>query len=83
MGPSGRPGALRGGAGVKVLVNGSETELADGATVQAAVEALELPASGRGVAVAVDAEVVPRTQWGAHELQEGARVEILRAIQGG
>ena len=83
MGPPGRPGALRGGAGVKVLVNGSETELADGATVQAAVEALELPASGRGVAVAVDAEVVPRTQWGARELQEGARVEILRAIQGG
>jgi len=83
VGPSGRPGALRGGAGVKVLVNGSETELADGATVQSAVEALELPASGRGVAVAVDAEVVPRTQWGARELQEGARVEILRAIQGG
>jgi sulfur carrier protein len=51
--------------------------------VQAAVEALDLPASGRGVAVAVDAEVVPRGQWGAHELQEGARVEILRAIQGG
>ncbi len=68
---------------MKVLVNGSETELADGATVQSAVEALELPASGRGVAVAVDAEVVPRTQWGARELQEGARVEILRAIQGG
>ena len=68
---------------MKVLVNGAATELADGATVQAAVDALELPASGRGVAIAVDAEVVPRGQWGAHELQEGARVEILRAIQGG
>ncbi len=68
---------------MKVLVNGAETELSDGATVEAAVAALELPASGRGVAVAVDAEVVPRGQWGAHELQEGARVEILRAIQGG
>jgi sulfur carrier protein len=68
---------------VKVLVNGAATELTDGATVQAAVDALELPASGRGVAIAVDAEVVPRGQWGAHELQEGARVEILRAIQGG
>ena len=68
---------------MRVTVNGSPTELADGATVQAAVEALELPAAGRGVAVAVDAEVVPRGQWGAHELQEGARVEILRAIQGG
>ena len=68
---------------MKVLVNGEATELADGATVEAAVEALALPAAGRGVAVAVDAEVVPRGQWGAHELQEGARVEILRAIQGG
>jgi sulfur carrier protein len=68
---------------VRVVLNGSEAELAEGATVLAAVEALDLPASGRGVAVAVDAEVVPRTQWPTHELNEGARVEILRAIQGG
>ena len=68
---------------MKVLVNGDETELAEGATVQAAVEALELPAAGRGVAVAVDAEVVPRTEWHAHELRDGARIEVLRAIQGG
>jgi sulfur carrier protein len=68
---------------MRVVLNGAERELADGATVQAAVDALDLPAAGRGVAVAVDAEVVPRTQWGARELQEGARVEILRAIQGG
>jgi sulfur carrier protein len=68
---------------VRVLLNGEAAELADGATVQAAVEALELPAAGRGVAVAVDAEVVPRTQWDSHELTEGARVEVLRAIQGG
>jgi sulfur carrier protein len=68
---------------MKVLLNGETAELADGATVQAAVETLDLPASGRGVAVAVDAEVVPRTQWETHELQDGARVEVLRAIQGG
>jgi sulfur carrier protein len=68
---------------MKVLLNGSEAELADGATVQVAVEALELPAAGRGVAVAVDAEVVPRAEWRTHELNEGARIEVLRAIQGG
>jgi sulfur carrier protein len=68
---------------MRVLLNGSEAELADGATVLAAVTALDLPAAGRGVAVAVDAEVVPRTQWDTHELNEGARVEVLRAIQGG
>ena len=68
---------------MRVLLNGSETDLAPGATIQAALDALELPGAGRGVAVAVDAEVVPRGEWGEHELQEGARVEVLRAIQGG
>jgi sulfur carrier protein len=68
---------------VRVVLNGAETELDDGATVQAALEALALPGAGRGVAVAVDAEVVPRGRWEAHELHDGARVEILRAIQGG
>jgi sulfur carrier protein len=68
---------------MRVLLNGEAAELAAGATVQAAVETLDLPASGRGVAVAVDAEVVPRTEWDTHELTEGARIEVLRAIQGG
>ena len=68
---------------MKVLLNGETAELAEGATVQAAVDTLDLPAAGRGVAVAVDAEVVPRTEWERHELREGARVEVLRAIQGG
>jgi sulfur carrier protein len=68
---------------VKVVLNGESTELRDGTTVEAALESLELPAAGRGVAVAVDAEVVPRGQWADTELHEGARVEILRAIQGG
>jgi sulfur carrier protein len=68
---------------MRVVLNGSDAELAEGATVLTAVEALDLPASGRGVAVAVDAEVVPRTQWDTHELNEGARIEVLRAIQGG
>jgi sulfur carrier protein len=74
---------LSGGSGVKVVLNGAETELSAGATVAAAVASLDLPAAGRGVAVAVDAEVVPRGQWSATELHDGARVEILRAIQGG
>jgi sulfur carrier protein len=68
---------------MKVLVNGEPRELEAGATVQAALATLELPGGERGVAVAVDAEVVPRGQWSARELSEGARVEVLRAIQGG
>ena len=76
-----RPGAVRGGRRMNVLVNGEPTELETGATVESVLATLELP--DRGVAVAVDAEVVPRGEWPAHELSEGARVEVLRAIQGG
>jgi sulfur carrier protein len=68
---------------MKVVLNGNETQLQDGATVQAALDALDLPGAGRGVAVAVDAEVVPRGEWEATELHDGARIEVLRAIQGG
>jgi sulfur carrier protein len=68
---------------MRVVLNGGDAVLEDGATVAVAVASLDLPASGRGVAVAVDAEVVPRGEWAQTLLYEGARVEILRAIQGG
>jgi thiazole synthase len=39
--------------------------------------------SPRGVAVALDGEVVPRVEWASTALAEGSRVEVLAAIQGG
>jgi sulfur carrier protein len=68
---------------VKVVLNGEPRELHDGATVDAAVEVSGAPAAGRGVAVAVDGEVVPRGQWQLTELRDGQRVEVLQAVQGG
>jgi sulfur carrier protein len=66
-----------------VVVNGEERRLVPGTTVQALLDALDVPGGARGVAVAVDAEVVPRAEWETTELDDGARVEVLRAIQGG
>ena len=66
-----------------VVVNGERRELPAGMTVSGLLDALDVPDAGRGVAVAVDAEVVPRGEWETTELDEGARVEVLHAIQGG
>ena len=66
-----------------VVVNGEARELPRGTTVSALLEALDVPGGASGVAVAVDAEVVPRGDWDSTELDDGARVEVLRAIQGG
>jgi sulfur carrier protein len=66
-----------------VTLNGAEKELPKGATVEAAVRAAGAPEHGRGVAVAVDGEVLPRGEWATTEIQEGQKVEVLHAVQGG
>jgi len=68
---------------MKVQLNGEPHELDDGATVADVVVLLGRGPEARGVAVAVEAEVVPRTAWGDHELHDGDRIEVLTAIQGG
>jgi sulfur carrier protein len=68
---------------ISVQLNGEWHELADGATVADAVTSLGVPLDARGVAVAVDREVVRRGAWADTPLTGGARIEILTAIQGG
>ena len=41
------------------------------------------PSDGRGVAVALDGEVVPRGDWSTTPFREGQEVEVLHAVQGG
>jgi sulfur carrier protein len=67
---------------VRLELNGEPCELPDGVSLDAVVEASGAP-SARGVAVAVDGEVVPRGEWDRFELREGQRVEVLQAVQGG
>jgi sulfur carrier protein len=64
-----------------VTVNGDQRELAPGTTLADLVAQL-VPAA-RGIAAALDGEVVPRRAWPATELADGAVVEVVTAVQGG
>lgn len=66
-----------------VVLNGEAHQLPDGATVLDAVRAVGASADGRGVAAAVDGEVVPRGKWESRPLIADDRVEVLQAVQGG
>jgi sulfur carrier protein len=68
---------------VIVLVNGERRELPSSATVASVVELLDAGHGARGVAVALDGEVVTRARWPQTEVRDGARIEIVAAIQGG
>jgi sulfur carrier protein len=66
-----------------VTVNGERRELPPGATVASVVRELTGRPEGRGVAVAIGGEVVPRAQWPTTEIDEGAAIEVVSAVQGG
>jgi sulfur carrier protein len=65
-----------------IFVNGEPRERA-GATVADLLADLGVETSARGVAVAVDGEVIPRAEWDERRVNEGERVEALSAMQGG
>jgi sulfur carrier protein len=66
-----------------IYLNGQSSDLPAGETVAGALGRLGLSADARGVAVAVDGEVVPRAVWESFALTADARVEVLTAMQGG
>jgi sulfur carrier protein len=66
-----------------VLLNGEQCELREHARVRDAVAAAGAAEEGRGVAVALDGEVVPRGRWDEVPLADGQRVEVVQAVQGG
>jgi sulfur carrier protein len=68
---------------MRVVVNGEGRALGPGATVADVVRSLDLGSDARGVAVALDGEVVMRGEWNSTVLSEGARIEVLGAIGGG
>jgi sulfur carrier protein len=65
---------------MKVIVNDEEMQVDDQSTVTSLLERLGIP--DKGIAVAVDWAVVPRSDW-HHTLSDGARLEVVTAVQGG
>ena len=70
---------MRGGQ-MTVLVNDEAVEIDDRTSVADLLEKLGIP--DKGIAVAVDWAVIPRSEW-HRTLSDGAKVEVVTAVQGG
>jgi sulfur carrier protein len=66
-----------------IHVNGQPREVTPPVRLRDVLDLPDDAATPRGVAVAVNGQVIPRSQHANTELTEGARVEIVRAVQGG
>ena len=66
---------------MNIILNGESFECDHGSTLESLVETRRL--SGKRIAIEVNLEVVPRSQFSSCQLHEGDRVEIVHAIGGG
>lgn len=65
---------------VSVVVNGQPYDFEEPVLVPAILAALGV--EDRGVAVAVDSQILPCQQW-SEPIVQGSKVEIVQAFQGG
>ena len=68
---------------LQLRVNGEPVEVGAGATIADLVAALTAEADPKGVAVAVDRSVVPRSEWATTPARAGSLVEVVTAAAGG
>lgn len=66
---------------MKLMVNGQQRELADGATVAELLRELEL--DPRTLAVERNLDLVPRAQHAETKLAPGDRIEVVTLVGGG
>ena len=64
-----------------LVVNGVQREVGEGSTLRDLLP--EAASRGRGVAIARNGEVVPRSGWSEVRVEPGDRIEILNAVGGG
>lgn len=66
---------------MRASINGQEQDLPDGLTVAQLLAHLETPE--RGIAVAKNDRVVRRSTFAQERVQNGDRIEIIKAVAGG
>ena len=66
-----------------LTVNGNPLTVRAGSTIADIVAHLVAGAEPKGIAVAVDSCVIPRSQWSTTPARPGASIEVVTAVAGG
>ncbi len=66
---------------ISLFVNGETVELNEPVTAAELLTLLEI--QPKGIAIALNAEILPRSEWGSHQIGKGDRIEIVSAAAGG
>jgi len=68
---------------MRVSINSEKKDIEHVDTLEALLRLVGVSSETRGVAVALNGEVVPKSAWASARVQEGDAVEVIHAVQGG
>lgn len=66
---------------IRITLNDKKYELATPVSVANFIASLELPT--KGIALAIDYEVLPKEQWATTQLADGNELMLIHAVSGG
>lgn len=66
---------------MNIYVNGDSQDIEENCTAAQLVDSLGL--TGKRIAMEINGEIVPRSDYDSHILQQSDRIEIVHAIGGG
>ncbi len=67
---------------MKIYVNNKLQEIPDQAKITDTLDILKI-SSLKGIAIAVNNSVIPKTEWETHELLNNDKITLIQATQGG
>ncbi len=68
---------------LRVIVNGEEKEIERELTVMELLDLMDVKFREVGLAVAINEEVVPKSEYKTRKVKEGDRIEIVQLVGGG
>ncbi|MGK0289601.1 MAG: sulfur carrier protein [bacterium] len=68
---------------MKIYVHDEETQIEEDTNIDTLIDILNLTARKKGIALAVNENVIPKTEWDQFRFQESDKVLIIQAIRGG
>lgn len=68
---------------MNITVNGTHRSISEEITIRDLIRRTEGVEDRDGIAVAVNDDVISRSEWDNYTVSDGDRIEIIQAVQGG
>ena len=66
---------------ITIILNGENTQIDSGTNIEQLLDSMNL--SEKRLAIEINQQIIPRSEFSSHSLNEQDKVEIVQAIGGG